>query len=155
MMSRNILDAFQQQLSGCRMADIAETEDADHAFALVDHRQRGVAARNGACAASESNSLACVPVSAAWRYSPQFAAPRRQASYKFFQFAALPLASMICTANPTSTTVTGIPMVKASCPGNIARNNASNIPAAHRNRAIHFRRRSYRCSGFMASRRLY
>jgi len=45
MMSRNILDAFQQQLSGCRMADIAETEDADHAFALVDHRQRGVAAR--------------------------------------------------------------------------------------------------------------
>ena len=52
MMSRNILDAFQQQLSGCRMADIAETEDADHAFALVDHRQRGVAARNGACAAS-------------------------------------------------------------------------------------------------------
>jgi hypothetical protein len=55
----------------------------------------------------------------------------RQASYKFFQFAAVPLASMICTANPTSTTVTGIPMVKASCPGNIARNNASNIPAAH------------------------
>ena len=38
-MSRNILDAFQQQLSGCRMADIAETEDADHTFALVDHRQ--------------------------------------------------------------------------------------------------------------------
>jgi len=137
MMSRNILDAFQQQLGGCRMADIAETEDADHAFALVDHRQRGVAARNGACAASES-----------WRYSPQFAAPRRQASYKFFQFAALPLASMICTPNQTSTTVTGIPMVKASCPGNIARNNASNIPAAHRNRVIHFRRRS-------SSRRLY
>jgi hypothetical protein len=39
MMGRNALDAFRQQIDGRRMADIAETEDACHPFALVDHRQ--------------------------------------------------------------------------------------------------------------------
>jgi hypothetical protein len=38
MMGRNTLDAFRQQIGGRRMADIAETEDADHPFALVDNR---------------------------------------------------------------------------------------------------------------------
>ena len=44
-------------------------------------------------------------------------------------------------------------MVKASDPGNITTSNASNIPTAHGNRVIHFRWRSYRWSGFTASRR--
>jgi hypothetical protein len=34
--------------------------------------------------------------------SPQSAAPRQQASYKFFQFSALALASIKCTANATA-----------------------------------------------------
>ena len=38
-MGRNALDAFGQQITGRRMADIAQTEDADHPLALVDHRQ--------------------------------------------------------------------------------------------------------------------
>jgi hypothetical protein len=75
-----------------------------------------------------------------------------RASYKFFQ--PCPMGSIKCTANATSTTMTGGTMVKASFSGNIATGNATNIPTAHRNRAIDFRRRSYRCSGFTA-RRLY
>ena len=39
VMGRNALDAFGQQITGRRMADIAQTEDADHPLALVDHRQ--------------------------------------------------------------------------------------------------------------------
>ena len=38
-MGRNTLDAFHQQIGGRRVTDIAKTEDADHPFALVDHRQ--------------------------------------------------------------------------------------------------------------------
>src|SRR5215469_3673035 len=39
VMGRNTLDAFRQQINGRRVADITQTEDADHSFALVDHRQ--------------------------------------------------------------------------------------------------------------------
>ena len=39
VMGRNALDAFGQQIAGRRMADVAQTEDADHPLALVDHRQ--------------------------------------------------------------------------------------------------------------------
>src|SRR6516164_5304227 len=38
-MGRNALDGFGQQINSRRVADIAQTEDADHSFALVDHRQ--------------------------------------------------------------------------------------------------------------------
>ena len=38
VMGRNTLDAFREQIGCCRMADIAETEDADHPFTLVDYR---------------------------------------------------------------------------------------------------------------------
>jgi hypothetical protein len=33
------LDAFRQQITRCRMADVTQTEDADHPLALVNHRQ--------------------------------------------------------------------------------------------------------------------
>src|ERR1700716_1605133 len=36
-MGRNALDAFGQQITGRRMADVAQTEDADHPLALVDY----------------------------------------------------------------------------------------------------------------------
>ena len=39
VVGRNALDAFGQQITGRRMADVAQSEDADHPFALVDHRQ--------------------------------------------------------------------------------------------------------------------
>src|SRR5258708_29130470 len=39
VMGRNALDAFGQQITGRRMADVAQTEDADHPLALVDHWQ--------------------------------------------------------------------------------------------------------------------
>src|SRR5262249_15846964 len=39
MMGRNTLHACHQQIGGRRVTDIAKTEDADHPFALVDHRQ--------------------------------------------------------------------------------------------------------------------
>src|SRR5215472_15794555 len=39
VMGRNTLDAFRQQINRRRVADIAQTEDADHSFVLVDHRQ--------------------------------------------------------------------------------------------------------------------
>ena len=80
--------------------------------------------------------------------------PHSQAHSTGFQFSALSLASIKCTANATSTTMTGVQMVKASYPGNSTTSNASNIATAHRNRAIHFRRRSYRWSGFTAWRPL-
>src|SRR6266700_3707802 len=38
-MGRNALDAFGQQITGRRMADVAQADDADHSLALVDHRQ--------------------------------------------------------------------------------------------------------------------
>ena len=38
-MGRNTLDAFRRGSSASRMADIAETEDADHPFVLVDNWQ--------------------------------------------------------------------------------------------------------------------
>ena len=38
-MGRNALDGFGQLIISRRVADIAQTEDADHSFALVDHRQ--------------------------------------------------------------------------------------------------------------------
>jgi hypothetical protein len=51
--------------------------------------------------------------------------PRVTAGALFFQLAALPLASMQCTADPTSTIMIGVTMVKASDPGNITTSNAS------------------------------
>src|SRR6516225_11126166 len=39
VMGRNTLDAFHQQIGGRRVTDIAKSKDADHPFALVDHRQ--------------------------------------------------------------------------------------------------------------------
>src|ERR1700682_6631765 len=39
VMGRNALNAFGQQITGRRMADVAQTEDADHPLALVDHWQ--------------------------------------------------------------------------------------------------------------------
>lgn len=39
VMGRNALDALGQQLTGRRMADVTQTDDADHPLALVDHRQ--------------------------------------------------------------------------------------------------------------------
>jgi len=39
VVSRNAFNAFGQQITGCRIADVAQTEDADHPPALVDHRQ--------------------------------------------------------------------------------------------------------------------
>jgi hypothetical protein len=36
---RNALDPFGQEIAGRRMADVAQTKDADHPLALVDHRQ--------------------------------------------------------------------------------------------------------------------
>ena len=38
-MGRNALGPFGQNSAGRRMADIAQTEYADHPLALVDHRQ--------------------------------------------------------------------------------------------------------------------
>jgi hypothetical protein len=49
--------------------------------------------------------------------------------------------------------MTGVTMVRASFSGKNATGNATNIPTAHRNRAVHFRLRSYRCSGFTAKPR--
>ena len=39
VVGRNALDDFGQQITRRRMADVAETEDADHPLALVDHWQ--------------------------------------------------------------------------------------------------------------------
>src|SRR5262249_26625729 len=39
VMSRNALDAFGQEMARRRIADGAQTEDADHPLALVDHGQ--------------------------------------------------------------------------------------------------------------------
>ncbi len=39
VMGRDALDAFGQQATGGRMADVAQAEDADHPLALVDDRQ--------------------------------------------------------------------------------------------------------------------
>src|SRR6266576_6922597 len=39
VMGRNTLDAIGQQITGRRMADITQTDDADHPLALVHHRQ--------------------------------------------------------------------------------------------------------------------
>src|SRR6202162_5800510 len=39
VMGRNALDALGQQITGRRMADVTQTDDADHPLALVDHRQ--------------------------------------------------------------------------------------------------------------------
>src|SRR5262245_1805295 len=36
---RNILGPFGQQIAGRRMAEVAQTKDADHPLALVDHGQ--------------------------------------------------------------------------------------------------------------------
>src|SRR5713226_6406300 len=38
-MDRDALDAFGEQIAGRRLADVAQTEDADHPLALVDHWQ--------------------------------------------------------------------------------------------------------------------
>jgi hypothetical protein len=38
VMGRNALDAFGEQITGRRMADVAQTKDSDHALALVYHR---------------------------------------------------------------------------------------------------------------------
>jgi hypothetical protein len=38
-MSRNAFDAIGQSITGRRSADVGQTEDAYHPFALVDHRQ--------------------------------------------------------------------------------------------------------------------
>src|SRR6266404_3016735 len=38
-MGRNALDALGQQITGRRMADVTQTDDADHPLALVDHWQ--------------------------------------------------------------------------------------------------------------------
>src|SRR5215813_13523273 len=39
VMGRNALHAFGQQFTGCPFANVAQTEDADHSLALVNHRQ--------------------------------------------------------------------------------------------------------------------
>src|SRR5262249_42326432 len=39
VMGRNGLHAFGQQFTGCPFANVAQTEDADHSLALVNHRQ--------------------------------------------------------------------------------------------------------------------
>src|SRR5207302_7361110 len=39
VMGRNALYAFGQQITGYPFADIAQTEDANHPLALVNHRQ--------------------------------------------------------------------------------------------------------------------
>jgi hypothetical protein len=39
VMGRNALDALGQQITGRRMADVTQTDDADHPLALVDHWQ--------------------------------------------------------------------------------------------------------------------
>src|ERR1700704_3683119 len=39
VMGRNALDALGQQITGRRMADVTQTDDADHPLALVDYRQ--------------------------------------------------------------------------------------------------------------------
>src|ERR1700687_3352022 len=39
VMGRNALDALGQQITGRRMADVTQTDDADHPLALVHHRQ--------------------------------------------------------------------------------------------------------------------
>src|SRR5713226_7667899 len=39
VMGRNALDALGQQITGRRMADITQTDDANHPLALVDYRQ--------------------------------------------------------------------------------------------------------------------
>ena len=39
MMSGDALDAFREQIAGSPTADVAQGEHANHAFALVDHRQ--------------------------------------------------------------------------------------------------------------------
>ncbi len=39
VIGRNALNAFEQQITRRRMADVAQTEDADHPLALVDHWQ--------------------------------------------------------------------------------------------------------------------
>src|SRR6266566_10164041 len=39
VMGRNAFDALGQQITGRRIADVAQTDDADHPLALVDHRQ--------------------------------------------------------------------------------------------------------------------
>src|SRR6476619_5979372 len=38
-MGRNALDALGQQITGCSMSDVTQTDDADHPLALVHHRQ--------------------------------------------------------------------------------------------------------------------
>jgi hypothetical protein len=38
-MGRNAFGPFGQQSTGRRMADVAQSEDADHSLALVDYRQ--------------------------------------------------------------------------------------------------------------------
>src|SRR5712671_7075604 len=39
VMGRKALDALGQQITGRRMADVTQTDDADHPLALVDYRQ--------------------------------------------------------------------------------------------------------------------
>src|SRR6266702_927192 len=39
VVGRNVFDPLRYQITGRRMADVAQTEDADHPLALVDHRQ--------------------------------------------------------------------------------------------------------------------
>ena len=53
---------------------------------------------------------------------------------------------MQCTANATSTRITGAPMVKVWVSAHVTTSNASNIPTAHRNQLVRLRRRSYRWS---------
>ncbi len=38
VMGRNAFDALGQQITGRGMADVAQTDHADHPLALVDHR---------------------------------------------------------------------------------------------------------------------
>ena len=38
-MGRHALNVFGQQITRCQPADVAETKDANHPLALVDHRQ--------------------------------------------------------------------------------------------------------------------
>ena len=39
VMGRYALDALRKQITGCRMTNIAQTNDANHPFILIDHRQ--------------------------------------------------------------------------------------------------------------------
>ncbi len=39
VMGRNALDALGQQITGRGMADVTQTDDADHPLALVHHPQ--------------------------------------------------------------------------------------------------------------------